>query len=112
MGITAADFLIYPLFAEVAVLIGLSFILGLALGCCQPSMLSLLHQHTPPGRAAEAVGLRMAFINASQVSLPLTFAALGAVIVIAPLFWASALALGAGVWANAHTHQASEPPAT
>ncbi|GAB1577847.1 MFS transporter [Bordetella petrii] len=111
MAITAVDFLIYPLFADVAVLIGLSFVLGLALGCCQPSMLSLLHQHTPHGRAAEAVGLRMAFINASQVSLPLTFGALGAVIGIAPLFWAYALALSAGGWANRHPPQEAETPA-
>ncbi|WP_415805689.1 MFS transporter [Bordetella muralis] len=111
MVITAADFLIYPLFADVAVLIGLSFVLGLALGCCQPSMLSLLHQHTPHGRAAEAVGLRMAFINASQVSLPLTFGALGAVIGIAPLFWAYAAALSAGGWVNRHPPQDAENPA-
>nr|WP_255592307.1 MFS transporter [Bordetella sp. BOR01] len=111
MVITAVDFMIYPLFVEVTVLVGLSFVLGLALGCCQPSMLSLLHQHTPPGRAAEAVGLRMAFINASQVSLPLTFGALGAVIGVAPLFWAYALALGAGGWANRHPPKEAEPPA-
>ena len=111
MGITVVDFLIYPLFTDVATLIGLSFVLGLALGCCQPSMLSLLHQHTPHGRAAEAVGLRMAFINASQVSLPLTFGALGAVIGVAPLFWAYAVALSAGGWANRHPPQDAEPPA-
>ena len=74
MATAAVDFLLYPLFSDVSVLIVLSFILGLALGCCQPSMLALLHQHSPPGRAAEAVGLRMALINGSQVSLPLTFA--------------------------------------
>jgi len=111
MAVTVVDFMVYPLFADVAVLVGLSFVLGLALGCCQPSILSLLHQHTPPGRAAEAVGLRMAFINASQVSLPLTFGALGAVIGIAPLFWAYALALSAGGWANRHPPQDAETPA-
>lgn len=55
MATAAVDFLLYPLFSDVSVLIVLSFILGLALGCCQPSMLALLHQHSPPGRAAEAV---------------------------------------------------------
>lgn len=111
MVVTAIDFLAYPLFTDVAVLMSLSFVLGLALGSCQPSMLSLLHQHTPHGRAAEAVGLRLAFINASQVSLPLTFGALGAVIGIAPLFWAYAAALSAGGWANRHPPQDAEPPA-
>lgn len=100
MATAAIDFMLYPLFTDVGVLIVLSFILGLALGCCQPSMLSLLHQHSPPGRAAEAVGLRMALINGSQVSLPLTFGALGAVIGVAPLFWAYSVALMAGGWAN------------
>jgi len=109
MAITVVDFLVYPLFTDVTVLIGLSFILGLALGCCQPSMLSLLHQHTPHGRAAEAVGLRMAFVNASQVSLPLTFGALGAVIGVAPLFWAYAVALSAGGWANRNPPQDETP---
>ncbi|AUA54861.1 MFS transporter [Achromobacter spanius] len=108
MATAAIDFMLYPLFTDVTVLIVLSFILGLALGCCQPSMLSLLHQHSPPGRAAEAVGLRMALINGSQVSLPLTFGALGAVIGVAPLFWAYALALMAGGWANRNPPLESE----
>lgn len=111
MVITAVDFLIYPHFTDVTILMSLSFILGLALGCCQPSMLSLLHQYTPHGRAAEAVGLRMALINASQVSLPLTFGALGAVIGIAPLFWAYAAALTVGGWANRHPPKDADPPA-
>jgi MFS family permease len=100
MGTAAADFMIYPFFTDVAILIGLSFALGLALGSSQPSILALLHHHSPPGRAAESVGLRMALINGSQVSLPLTFGALGAVIGIAPLFWAYALALATAGWLN------------
>jgi len=108
MATAAVDFMFYPLFTDVSVLIGLSFILGLALGCCQPSMLALLHQHSPPGRAAEAVGLRMALINGSQVSLPLTFGALGAVIGVAPLFWAYSVALMAGGWANRNPPHESE----
>lgn len=110
MATAAIDFLLYPFFTDVGMLIGLSFVLGLALGCCQPSMLSLLHQYSPPGRAAEAVGLRMALINASQVSLPLTFGALGAVIGVAPLFWAYALALVAGGWANRNPRKNPIPP--
>ncbi len=109
MGTAAVDFLAYPLFSEVAVLIALSFVLGLALGCSQPGMLSLLHQHSPPGRAAEAVGLRMALINGSQVSLPLTFGALGAVIGVAPLFWAYSLALMAGGWVNRNPPTETKP---
>ncbi|WP_459618706.1 MFS transporter [Bordetella sp. 2513F-2] len=107
---TAVDFLLYPLFDDVAALITLSFVLGLALGSCQPSMLSLLHQFSPPGRAAEAVGLRMALINSSQVTLPLTFGALGAVIGVAPLFWAYALAVAVGGWFNRRPPQDTHDP--
>jgi len=110
MATAATDFMVYPFFEDVGTLIGLSFVLGLALGACQPSMLALLHQHSPPGRAAEAVGLRMALINASQVSLPLTFGALGALIGVAPLFWAYALALTVGGWTNRHPPQESADP--
>lgn len=110
MATAAADFMIYPLFEDVGVLIGLSFVLGLALGACQPSMLALMHQHSPPGRAAEAMGLRLALINGSQVSLPLTFGALGALIGVAPLFWAYATALALGGWFNRHPPQESADP--
>ncbi|WP_144636601.1 MFS transporter [Bordetella genomosp. 13] len=110
MATAAADFMIYPLFEDVGVLVGLSFVLGLALGACQPSMLALMHQHSPPGRAAEAMGLRMALINGSQVSLPLTFGALGALIGVAPLFWAYAAALALGGWFNRHPPQESADP--
>ena len=96
IGTAVVVFVVYPWFRDLRVLIALSFVLGLALGSCQPSMLALLHQHSPPGRAAEAVGLRMALINTSQVSLPLAFGALGTVIGVAPLFWAYAYTLVAG----------------
>jgi MFS family permease len=102
MGTAAANFMIYPFFTDVVILIGLSFTLGLALGSSQPSILALLHQHAPAGRAAEAVGLRMALINGSQVSLPLTFGLLGAVVGISPLFWGYALALLTAGWLNRH----------
>lgn len=95
---TGLNFLLYPLFAEIWILMSLSFVLGLSLGCTQPNILTLLQQHAPPGRKAEAFGLRMSLINGSQVSLPITFGALGAFIGITPLFWAAALAVSGGAW--------------
>lgn len=95
---TGLNFVLYPLFSEVWVLMSLSFVLGLSLGCTQPSILALLQQHAPPGRKAEAFGLRMSLVNGSQVSLPIAFGAVGAFIGIAPLFWAAAVAIGSGAW--------------
>ena len=96
---TALNFLLYPFFSQVWILMSMSFALGLALGSTQPGILALLQHHAPPGRAGEAFGLRMALINGCQVSLPLAFGALGAVMGgVMPLFWITSAALGAGRW--------------
>ena len=92
------NYVIYPFFTQVWILMILSFLLGLALGSTQPGILALLQHHAPPGRAGEAFGIRMALINTCQVSLPLTFGALGSVIGVMPLFWITALGLGGGRW--------------
>lgn len=91
-------FILYPWISAVWLLMGLSFLLGLSLGSTQPSILALLQQHAPPGRKAEAFGMRTALINGSQVSLPLGFGALGSIIGILPLFWVTSLALAIGTW--------------
>lgn len=57
--------------ARAPVLLGvLAVMLGLGLGLAQPSVLSLLHRTAPPGRTAEAVGVRIVVMNASQAVLP------------------------------------------
>ena len=109
MAVAMLNFMVYPFFSEVWILMALSSVLGLALGSTQPSMLALLQQHAPPGRAAEAFGVRMSLITASQVSLPLAFGALGSVMGIMSLFWLTGASLAAGQW---FTRKAgSEPPA-
>ncbi|MCD8537300.1 MAG: MFS transporter [Burkholderiaceae bacterium] len=98
-------FLIYPWFSQVWVLMGLSFMLGLSLGSTQPSILSLLQQHAPAGRKGEVFGMRMALVNGSQVSMPLTFGALGTILGVMPLFWLSSVALAGGAWLTRHSGQ-------
>ncbi len=102
MVMTSLIFLLYPFSSQIWLLTALSFGLGLALGMTQTSVLMLLQQHAPPGRASEAFGFRMALINGSQVTLPVGFGALGAVIGVMPLFWAAALALISGAWVTRH----------
>ena len=105
---TAVNFLLYPFFSQVWILMSMSFALGLALGSTQPGILALLQHHAPPGRAGEAFGLRMALINGCQVSLPLAFGALGAVMGgVMPLFWITSAALGAGRWYTRDAETAS-----
>ena len=105
---TGLNFVLYPLFEQVWILMTLSFVLGLGLGSTQPSILALLQQNAPAGRAGEAFGLRMALINGCQVTLPLAFGALGAVIGIMPLFWLTAAGLGAGRWFTRHAETAKK----
>lgn len=99
------NFLLYPFFSQVWILMSMSFVLGLALGSTQPGILALLQHHAPAGRAGEAFGLRMALINGCQVTLPLAFGALGTVMGgVMPLFWLTAAALGAGRWFTRDTN--------
>lgn len=95
---SAGYFMLYPWIENQWLLMGLSFLLGFSLGSTQPSILSLLQQHAPPGRKVEAFGMRTALVNGSQVSLPLGFGALGTVIGILPLFAVSSFALALGAW--------------
>ena len=86
-------FFVFPLVDTVAVLMFLSFLLGTGLGAAQPMIMSLLFARSPPGRSAEAVGVRSLLQNASQTGMPLLFGALGAAMGMLPVFWALALAL-------------------
>jgi MFS family permease len=104
--------LLYPFFEQVWILISLSFLLGLGLGSTQSSILALLQQHAPSGRAGEAFGLRMALVNGCQVALPLAFGALGTFMGVMPLFWITAVGLGAVRWFtdDAEKHEKTSAP--
>jgi MFS family permease len=87
-----------PLSTALAPLLAVMFLLGLGLGAAQPNVMALLHEHAPPGRVGEALGLRVAIINSASVVLPLVFGAAGAVVGAAAAFWGMAVLLaGASV---------------
>ncbi len=96
MVITALAFAVYP-FMLVAWTMGIcSVVLGMALGSVQPMVMSMLHQITPITRHGEALGLRLTLINASSLSLPLLFGAVGSVVGVSLVFWVMGAAVGAG----------------
>jgi MFS family permease len=86
-GITALVFAAYPLMTSALGMGVCSVVLGVALGAVQPMVMSMLHQITPHARHGEALGLRVMFLNASSVAMPMLFGAAGAVIGIAGVFW-------------------------
>jgi MFS family permease len=94
---TGIALFIFPLVTTVPVLIALAFFLGAGLGGAQPMIMALLYNKAPPGRGAEAIGVRTLLINISQTVIPLLFGALGAALGMTPVFWTMALLLiGAG----------------
>ena len=96
--ITAGTYSLFPFFTSVPLLMALSFLLGIGLGCAQPMVMALLYNTTPPGRQGEAVGVRTTVMNASHTVLPLAFGALGAALGMGPVFWSMAALLGAGAY--------------
>jgi predicted MFS family arabinose efflux permease len=89
-------FSIFPLFEATLLLAGVSFFLGIGLGCAQPMVMNLLYTTAPAGRTGEAVGVRSTILNASHTFLPLLFGAMGASLGMAPVFLAMAGFLAAG----------------
>ena len=98
LGTAAAVFVAFPFVGSAWALAALSFVLGLGLGSGQPVVLSLLHEHAPPGRTGEVVGVRMSLIQSMAVAVPLVFGALGTSLGIVPVFWAVGACLGTSGW--------------
>lgn len=86
--ISGAAYSLFPLVSQTPLLMALSFLLGIGLGCAQPMIMALLYAASPPGRQGEVVGVRTTLLNASHTLLPLAFGALGAALGgMAPVFW-------------------------
>lgn len=98
LAVAGAAYLVFPFVSSVALLMTLSFVLGLGLGCAQPVIMSLLYEASPPGRQAEAVGLRTSILNGSHTVIPLASGALSAAAGMAPVFWILAAFLLGGAW--------------
>jgi predicted MFS family arabinose efflux permease len=98
MSVSGTAYLLFPFVASVPLLMALSFLLGLGLGCAQPIIMSILYEASPPGRQGEAVGLRTSLLNGSHTLIPLASGAVSAAYGMAPVFWALALFLFGGAW--------------
>lgn len=75
--ISGSAYTAFPFVTQVPLLMALSFLLGLGLGCAQPTIMAILYGASPPGREGEVVGVRTTLMNASHTFLPLAFGALG-----------------------------------
>ncbi|SOY48627.1 putative transporter, Major facilitator superfamily MFS_1 [Cupriavidus taiwanensis] len=108
----ALAYLAYPFVAHFWLMCALAFVLGLALGSAQPNVMNILHTASPHGRAGEALGLRSAVLNTSQVVWPLTFGVVGTALGMLPIFLSMAGAMGAaGYYSRRQGRKALAPPA-
>jgi MFS family permease len=98
LTIAGLSYLMFPLVATPPVLMAISFLLGLGLGCAQPVIMSLLYESAPEGRQGEAVGIRTTMINGSQTLIPLGSGALSLAVGMAPVFWLLAAGLLGAAW--------------
>lgn len=98
MGIAALLFLPFAYIEFVPALIALSFGIGLTLGVSQPLTLNLTYNRSPAGRSGEVTGLRLTINNITHIAVPLAAGSVGALLGIAPVFWASAGILAVSGW--------------
>ena len=100
-------FCVMPLFHSVWARAAVSFFLGLGCGVGQPLSMAMVFNHSPPGRAAEATGLRICLNQMSQCILPLAFGALGTAAGYAVVFIGNSAILMTGAWMG-HRFEKSE----
>lgn len=98
LTLAAATCVVFPLITNVYLLMAMSFVLGLGLGCCSPLSLIITYNRAPPGRAGEAMGMRQAVTKFTEVMVPVAFGTIGAAVGLAPAFWMDALLLAGGAW--------------
>ena len=98
MLLSGVTLLAFPLVDGVALLMALSFVLGIGLGGTQPFIMALLYARAPAGRGAEVLSVRTWLIYVTQTGVPLVSGALGAALGRLPVCWvrgAGLLAAGA-----------------
>lgn len=96
--LAGVTYLAFPSFENPYVLGMISFVLGLGLGCGQPLSIILTYNDSPPGRAGEALGLRLTVNKFTQIVVPTAFGSLGTAAGTHPVFWVTALLLLAGAY--------------
>jgi MFS family permease len=98
--LSAAAFLLVPLFTDPVTLAAVALVLGLGMGCAQPVTLMLIFSRAPEGRSGEALGVRVTINQITHIVVPLIFGSLGSVFGIAPVFIMNSMILAGGGYLN------------
>jgi len=87
---------VYSFAGSALAMAGCSALLGMALGCVQPMVMTVLHHITPLERQGEALAVRSMTINAAGAVMPLVFGLIGGALGAATLLWMMAAAVASG----------------
>lgn len=98
LALAAAAFVAIPFTQQPLLLGAVSFLVGLGIGCGQPLTMILSFNSAPPGRAAEAIAMRLAVSYGAHVVIPPAFGVVGAALGLGPIFWTCALLIAGGSW--------------
>jgi MFS family permease len=94
--VSAATFLLIPLFTDAIALTAIALVLGLGMGCAQPVTLMLVFSRAPEGRSGEALGMRITINQWTHIAVPVIFGTLGSAFGVTPVFVTTALILAGG----------------
>ena len=94
--LAAAASVLFPLVTSTYLLIAISFVLGLGLGCGNPLSLIIVYNRAPDGRSGEAMGLRQTVNKFTESIVPLLFGTVGAAFGVGSAFYLDALLLAVG----------------
>ena len=87
-AVSALTFCALPFANEVKLLMGLGFLLGMAVGVGQPNILSLIYTAMPSGKAGEGAGLRSMMGNTMGLTGPSAYGAVAGLFGALPVFLA------------------------
>ena len=93
---TALVFGLYSLAGSALAMAGCSALLGAALGCVQPMVMTVLHHIAPLERQGEALAVRSMTINAAGAVMPLAYGLIGGALGASVLLWMMAAAVASG----------------
>lgn len=92
----AVGFALLPFTNGALMLAGIAFIFGLGMGIGTPLTAMLMFSYSAEGRSGQTLGLRLTANNFVRVAGPVVFGAIATVTGLSPVFWISALIMGAG----------------
>lgn len=96
LSLAAASGAIFPFISSAYLLMAISFVFGIGIGCCTPLSMILTYNRAPDGHSGEAMGLRQTVNKFIQLLLPVFVGSLGSAFGVGPAFWLDSLIMAVG----------------